>query len=170
MNQLSIPAAQSLWTALHAEDGAGNWMPPAQPSGAMLSQARTALAAMPTRLQPATKQVKADWLIALGIATAGQMTADDAERKVSLYIDMLDHEAGCFSKDSLRAAAGAFKWFPSFAEVKAVLDAERFRLRKEAARLKRLLEPRALPPGNPAPVTPESIAAREAAMRKIGIL
>lgn len=171
MSQIALQGSmpQSLFQALHLEGGGGQWLPPANPSQTMLAQARAILADFPARLAPAEPAAVRKWLISLGALCAGRMPLDEAERRVAAYTEMIDHPAGCFTKGSLARIAGQFTWFPGFAELKPALDAEALRLRKEYQRLQRMIAPRALPAGNPQPVTPESIAAREAAMRAAGI-
>ncbi len=169
MNQVATHTPQSLWTALHLEDGAGRWLPPATRSPTMLAQAKAVLAAFPPRLQAAATDTKRKWLVSLGALCAGRMPLQEAEARVSLYADMLDHPEGCFTRGTLQTIGAQFTWFPSFAEIKGALDAERIRLGKEHARLQRLLAPQAIMEGPRPPPTPEQIERVDKALREAGL-
>ncbi|QDO99094.1 hypothetical protein FNB15_18265 [Ferrovibrio terrae] len=169
MNQVAIQGSQALFQALHMEDTAGNWLQPTAPSPAMLAQARAILADFPARLAPAEPAAVRKWLISLGALCAGRMPLDEAERRVAAYVALIEQPAGVFTKNSLARVAGAFQWFPAFAELKPALDAEALRLRKEYQRLQRLLQPPAITAGPRLPPSAESIAARARAMQEAGL-
>ncbi|MBS4048141.1 MAG: hypothetical protein KG075_17480 [Alphaproteobacteria bacterium] len=168
MNHIAVRPDQSFKNLLHCEDSEGNWIAPRVITSAMQQQALAILADYPSRLAPAEMDGKRRWLASIAVASAGKMSSSEAEKRLALYADLLDHEAGCFTKSSLARAAAKFKWFPSFAEVKEELDAERRRLYVEADRLKRMANPPAsVPPREPP--TQEQQERVAAAIREAGI-
>ncbi len=103
------------------------------------------LAALRAHLAPADRERIASWLEALGrlVAKPATMTAAEAAAKVRAYAALLrDTPAGCFTADSLRAAARRFVWWPSFAEVASLLDGIAAGLRQRAARCEAILRER----------------------------
>lgn len=90
-------------------------------------------------LRPADPQTVRQWLTALGVMVAGQMTAADAKAKVGAYVPMLDHPASCFTRETLEEAGRAFKFFPSFSEVAAFLDSKADPLKTLRQRLEAVL-------------------------------
>jgi hypothetical protein len=60
-----------------------------------------------------------EWIIALGVLTAGNMTRAEAEMKLRAYVPLLQDNfpAGAFTQDSLHHVASKCKWFPTYAEV-----------------------------------------------------
>jgi hypothetical protein len=60
-----------------------------------------------------------EWVIVLGVLTAGNMSRAEAEMKLRAYVPLLQDQfpAGAFTQESLHAVAAQCKWFPSYAEV-----------------------------------------------------
>jgi hypothetical protein len=107
--------AQDLARATVFSQSLGNWLQRAETEtpGSQLSippsvraEAERALQAVEDALQPAPQATVERWLGALGTLVAGQLSAEDARTR------------------SLDAAARSCKWFPSYAEVCQLLDAE----------------------------------------------
>lgn len=117
------------------------WQRPALVTETIRHQAGAALAQWSERYAPAPDQAKRDWLVKLGLLVAGTMTEADARVKSAALIDVIDHPSGCFTKHSLRRAAERFKFWPSFAELKELLDEELRRQRVFEIRLRALLAP-----------------------------
>ena len=84
---------------------------------------------------PAPRQTATKWIVALGACTAGQMSADDVKMKVKVYADLLDEPEFAYTKESLKAAATKFKWFPSFAELQEFLECQGGEIRRLNRRL-----------------------------------
>lgn len=136
-NALTKPGQPDLRAILRAELSDGQWIePPSTP--ALVAQAKAVLADYGKRMEPAGHDAKQQWLEQLGVLCAGRMTADEARLKTTGYASLLDHEAGCFTRSSLKLLASKFSWFPSFAEVKAELDQVRRRLHQDRHRLRLL--------------------------------
>lgn len=75
-------------------------------------------------LEKSPREATAKWLIRLGTLCAGQTSVADAKLKIVEYIALLDYPVGCFTDQTLDAAARKFKWLPSYAELTEFLDGE----------------------------------------------
>jgi hypothetical protein len=117
-----------------------HWTKPESMTAGEVQSSRGWLPRAEALLIPADKKLVEKWLKTLGILCAGQMTAVDAQAKISAYVPLLDCPASILNKRTLADAGRAFKWFPSFSEVSAFLNAEAFVMRKLAARLRMLAE------------------------------
>ena len=76
------------------------------------------------RSKPKVADVR-QWVVALGVLTAGNMTRVEAEMKLRAYVPLLQDEfpPAAFCQDSLAAVARECQWFPSYAEVARHLSA-----------------------------------------------
>lgn len=116
------------------------WTPPAEVDARDKGEARNKLPLALRAAAPCGRETVKDWLNALGVMCAGQMTATDAKAKISVYAANLDHPALCFTQETLGEAGRKFKWFPSYAEVIEFLDAKARPARALAYRLKKISE------------------------------
>lgn len=120
-------------------------------------------------LQPAPQATVERWLGALGTLVAGQLSAEDARTRIAAYAAMLNYPRHAYTRSSLDAAARGCKWFPSYAEVCQLLDAE-----VAAAHRQRHLLRRAIaapvesekPVGRYSAMTPEQRAEFDAVMAR----
>ena len=80
------------------------------------------------------------WLANLASLVAGKQTVEEAKTRLIAYADLLadDVPALCFTRDTLKRAAAAFTWMPSFAELNTLIDAERLELGTRLHRLRLL--------------------------------
>jgi len=125
--------AQDLARATAFSQSLGNWLQRAETEtpGSQLSippsvraEAERALQAIDDALQPAPQATVERWLGALGTLVAGQLSAEDARTRIAAYAAMLNYPRHAYTRSSLDAAARSCKWFPSYAEVCQLLDAE----------------------------------------------
>ena len=125
------------------------------------------IAAAKAALEKSPREITAKWLIRLGTLCAGQTSVADAKLKITEYIALLDYPVGCFTDQTLDAAARQFKWLPSYAELTEFLDGEAASARVHLAALLRPPAPEAKPSGPPMheTLTPEQISAKFAALR-----
>jgi hypothetical protein len=102
--------------------------------------------AVTLRAKPKVSDVR-QWVIALGVLTAGNMTRVEAEMKLRAYVPLLqdDFPAGAFCQRSLQHVAQQCRYFPSYADVVLHLRAW-WREHRPA--------PPALPPPPPEPERP----------------
>lgn len=112
------------------------------------SEARTALAAADAVLQPAPRETVERWLEALGVLVAGNPSEGDAARRVQAFAAMLEFPAAAFCRRSLDAAARRFRFFPAYAELTELLEAETADAKRRRFQLRRLV---ALPVADPEP-------------------
>jgi hypothetical protein len=113
-----------------------SWDPPEVVGEQLRSEAARAIPQAEAALRPADKQTAREWLMALGVLVAGQMTTNDAKAKIGAYAPLLDHPACCFTRATLEEAGRQFKFFPAFAEIAAFLDEQRAPLVLMRGRLK----------------------------------
>lgn len=113
------------------------WQLTAVVSDAARDEARRALDALAPLTAAATRVAIVPWISRLGAMTGAPMTADEARVKAELLASNLAEEypAGVFTPETMRAAAKAFKWFPSYAELCERLDLEARKLRRLKERL-----------------------------------
>lgn len=119
----------------------GRWLPPAVISPDVQEAAGRALAERRTLYETkATARQAIEWVVSLGLLTAGRASsAEDVKLKAGAYASMMvEYPAAVLNRDTLRRAADAFKFFPSYAEVAERLDIEAGRLRREQTKLKKL--------------------------------
>lgn len=135
------------------------WQPPAVISADVREEARASLGAVAPLCEPAKRAVVATWVAKLGAMAAGRMSADEAQVKVELLSSELceEYPVGVFTPETLRAAARAFKWFPSYAELAEQLDIEARKLKRLRERLETLARP-----ATPQPPTREQSTVRAA--------
>ena len=89
------------------------------------AEAERALAAIDASLQPAPREIVDRWVAALGTLVAGgNLTVEEARVKGAAYAAMLNYPRSAYTRSSLDTAARACKWFPSYAELCQLLDAE----------------------------------------------
>lgn len=103
------------------------------------AEAERALVAVEEALEPAPQATVERWLSALGALVAGQMSAEDARTRIGAYAAMLAYPRSAYTRSSLDAAARACKWFPSYAEVCQLLDAEVAAAQRQRHLLRRAL-------------------------------
>jgi len=114
----------------------GPWAAPAAVPPGVAVEARAAADSARGLLAPAGVGSVKRWLIALGNAVAGNASESEAEARVGAMLTLLDDlPAGVFTKKTLKTAASAFKFFPSFSELSRLLDAEAAALRERVRRL-----------------------------------
>lgn len=118
-------------------------------------------------LEKSPREATAKWLIRLGTLCAGQTSVADAKAKIAAYVELLDYPLGCFTTQTLEAAARQFKWLPSYAELTEFLDGEAARAKIHLDVL--LMPPRRAEEKPSGPMlheifTPEQIAAKFAAL------
>jgi hypothetical protein len=113
---------------------------PVPVSAEVRDAARKALPALTATMRRASDGTVKKWLASLGVLTAGKVGAADARAKITAYAAMLEHPEMCFTGTSLKTAARAFKWFPSYSEVAEFLDGECREERAALRRLKRIAE------------------------------
>jgi len=114
----------------------GPWTAPAVVTPAMAAEARAAAESVRGLLAPADIGTVKRWLIALGNAVAGNVSTAEAEARVAAMLTLLDDlPAGVFTKSTLKRAAAAFTFFPSFAELSRLLADETGKLRAKGERL-----------------------------------
>lgn len=116
----------------------GHWSPPAIVDEATRLAARAALAGHDALLETkATRRQATEWALSLMTLTGGrQVSADDAKAKALAFAEMLiDYPAALLTRASLQEAAGAFKFFPAYAELAEFLDRSLRRLQREQKRL-----------------------------------
>lgn len=131
-------------------DPAADWQRPAVVPAPVAKAAAAALAAWQERYAMPSQSEKLDFLVNLGLLVAGNFTEADARAKAEAMADALNHPACCFSKrGALPRIAAQFKFWPSFAELKAALDAELHRQKTLEARLRALLRPAVAAPTKP---------------------
>jgi len=100
------------------------WIPPAAVTAEMREDAVNTLRRLEIAMVPATEDTIRKWLAALGNLCAARHGAAEAKQAIATYAAMLDHPASCFTRDTLRAAARRFKFWPAFAEVAEFLDGQ----------------------------------------------
>lgn len=110
-----------------------------------------------------------EWLKALGVLCAGNLSQEEAELKLSAYAPLLAREFGpeCFTPGSLTSVARATKFFPSFGEVCNALTA--WWQENSAARMVRLSGPERLAmagiPERPGEPSPDALQAVKSVVR-----
>lgn len=126
------------------------------------TEAKIIRARLQATLKPADKRLMAEWLASLGTLCAGQMSTEEAKLKIGAYIDLLDMPTACFTRDTLRDAAGRFKFWPSFSEIVGMFALPLGFVKGQLEEVERLLahrdveEPkRTAPPPPPKPKTQE---------------
>lgn len=63
------------------------------------------------------------WLVKLATLCAGKMDLNEVRVRTEAYAEMLADMPGyLFTQDSLKHAAERFNWFPSYAELREMLD------------------------------------------------
>ncbi len=80
------------------------------------------------------------WLASLALAVAGSMNAEDAKAKlmVMTMIFAKRYPASMWTDDRLAEVATSCKWFPSAAELAAILDAHVERMAEERTRAEKV--------------------------------
>lgn len=129
------------------------WLRLKSAPAAIIEEANCFLEATRGFMFPAPRKDVVTWMAALGACVAGQMPADDVKMKLKVYADLNQQPAFCFTKDTLRAAARKFQWFPSYAELDAFLEGQGEEYRRMHYRLLHII----------ALQTDEEIAAAKAA-------
>lgn len=99
------------------------WSPPASVTPDMRDDALATLRRLDVAMAPSPIETTRKWLAALGNLVASRHGASEAQQAVRTYAAMLDYPASCFTRDTLRAAARQFKFWPAFAELAEFLDA-----------------------------------------------
>jgi len=131
------------------EERVGRWEPPAVITPEVQEAAGRALAERRALYETkATTRQAIEWVVSLGLLTAGRASsAEDVRLKAGAYASLMtEYPAAVLNRDTLRRAADAFKFFPSYAEVAERLDAEARRLKREQTKLKKLAEGNKPPP------------------------
>jgi len=133
-------------------------------------EAERALVAIEAALQPAPREIVDRWVAALGTLVAGgQLTVEDARTKGAAYAAMLTYPRSAYTRASLDAAARAFKWFPAYAELCQLLDAEVAEVQRQRHMLRRAIAApveSAKPVGRWSAMTDEQKAEFDATMAK----
>lgn len=116
------------------------WKLPATVGTSEREEARQALGAVALLAEPAPQAAILPWINRLGAMVASNMSADEARVKAGLMASNLAAEfpVGAFTPETLRTAARAFKWFPSYAELAEHLDREARKLKRLKDRLERV--------------------------------
>jgi hypothetical protein len=134
------------------------------------AEAERAIVAVEASLQPAPREVVDRWVAALGTLVAGgNLTVEEARAKGAAYAAMLNYPRSAYTRASLDAAARAFRWFPSYAELCQLLDAEVAAIQRQRHLLRRALAApveTAKPVGKWRDMTDEQKAEFEATMAK----
>ena len=105
------------------------------------------------------------WLASLALAVAGSMNAEDAKAKLQVMtlIFAKRYPANMWTDDCLAEVACACKWFPSAAELSAILDGHVERMADERDRAEKVAN--ATTAGSQAPDTGDDEAQEQRAAR-----
>lgn len=122
-------------SAADAHEVALPWTAPDTVPPALAAEATRVLPAARRAVEPAARETVEKWLLSLGAVVASNMTAADVRVKVRAMATLLDYPAAIYSTETMREAARAFTWFPSYAELAKVLDPIAAALRRRADRL-----------------------------------
>lgn len=97
-----------------------------RPTERAILEARQWLVDMAPLLVGARPDAVKQWLLALGMQTAGKgVTQADVVLRTAAYVSTLcDEPAHCFTSGTLKAAARHFKWFPTVSEIVEFLERE----------------------------------------------
>lgn len=125
---------------------------PASLPAATIAEAEKYLSEIRGVMFPAPRQTVTKWLAALVLCSAGNMPTEDIKLKLKLYADLLTEPEFCYSKETLKAAASQFRWFPAFSELQEFLSGQGEDIRRLNHRLTEIVS---LP-------TDEEIAATKA--------
>lgn len=111
-----------------------------RPTERVIGEARQWLADMAPLLRNARGDAVKQWLLALGMQTAGKgVTQADVVLRTAAYVSTLcDEPAHCFTSGTLKAAARHFKWFPTVSEIVEFLDRETKARRGQADAARRM--------------------------------
>lgn len=114
----------------------GAWQPPKAVSQNMREAARDELRQINDELIPAHSKKIYQWLSCISGLTTARTESEQLDSRFALYIPLLKQfPLGCFTRETMEHVVRANRFFPAYAEVVEILEAEAAQLRMRAERL-----------------------------------
>src|SRR5579859_6524348 len=115
------------------------WQPPSNLPQRIVDEAARSAKQLEHALKPASMDIKGLWLSQLAqLVAPGRDSAPDMLARINAMERDLDHPPLCFTDETRIKAGKEFRFFPSFAELAALLDSVRHPYRERLARLRRI--------------------------------